>query len=88
MKIKYLLCAAAVFAAVACTKKDATPVDSALSLNPSTAIPLDSVSAAERTRAAAAAAGTGAAGTGAAAAATGSNVRRGSGTTRSAGNSG
>ena len=52
MKTRYLLCAAAALTLAACSKTDTKPVDSALAINPSTAIPLDSVSAAERARAA------------------------------------
>ena len=52
MKTRYLLCAAAALSLAACSKSGTTPVDSALAINPSTAIPLDSVSAAEQARAA------------------------------------
>src|SRR5512141_423445 len=52
MKTRYLLCAAAAMTLAACSKSDTEPVDSALAINPSTAIPLDSVSAAEQARAA------------------------------------
>lgn len=53
MKTKYLVCAVAALAVAACSKSDTTPVDSALAVNPSMAIPLDSVTAAEQARAAA-----------------------------------
>jgi Flp pilus assembly protein TadD len=57
MKTRYLLCAAAAFAVVACTKSDSTPAaDTSLSLSGAATTPLDSINAAERARAAAAAA--------------------------------
>jgi outer membrane lipoprotein SlyB len=52
MKTRYFLCAVAAVTLAACSKSDTKPVDSALAINPSTAIPLDSVSAAEQARAA------------------------------------
>ncbi len=56
MNTRNLLCVVAMFSVVACKKSDSTPVDTSLSLNGATTVPLDTVGAAERARTAALAA--------------------------------
>ena len=50
MKTRYLLYVAAAISAVACAKSDTSRADSALSVNPTMAPPLDSMSAAEQAK--------------------------------------